>query len=158
MTQIGVIGSGILEDESIYKIAYEVGREIALNNFILICGGKGGVMEAVCKGVKDANGISVGILPSIDKNEANDFVTIKIPTNLGEDRNYIVVQSSEIVICIAGQVGTKIEADYTLKLKKPLITIPRTGGISLEITKKRPKSVYPVNNPKEAIQKVLKLI
>ncbi len=158
MTQIGVIGSGFLEDKSIYKIAYEIGREIALNNFILICGGKGGVMEAVCKGVKEVNGLSVGILPSINKNEANEFVTIKIPTNLGEDRNYLVVQSSEIVICIAGQVGTKMEAEYTLKLKKPLITIPKTGGISLNITKKYPESVYPVKNAKDAIKKILDLI
>ena len=145
MVQIGVIGSGFLDDDSIYNMAYEVGREIALNKFILICGGKGGVMEAACKGVKDFDGISVGILPSIEKTEANKFVTIKIPTNLGEDRNYIVVQSSQVVICIAGQIGTKIEAEYTLKLNKPLITIPKTGGVSLSITKQNPKSVYPLD-------------
>ncbi|MHA1300319.1 MAG: TIGR00725 family protein [Candidatus Helarchaeota archaeon] len=158
MKQIGVIGSGFLEDESIYKIAYEIGKEIAINNFILICGGKGGVMKAACEGVKDAGGISVGILPSIDKKEANEFVTIKIPTNLGENRNYIVVQSSDIIICIAGKIGTRMEAEYTLELGKPLITIPETGGTSLSITEQNPNSVYPVGDAKEVIKKVLELI
>ncbi len=158
MHQIGVIGSGFLEDETIYQVAYEVGREIAMKKFILICGGKGGVMEATCKGVKDAGGISVGILPSIDKNEANDYVTIRIPTNLGENRNYLVVQSSDVIICIAGQVGTKMEAEHALKLKKPLITIPKTGGVSLEITREHEESVFPVNDPTEAISKIIELI
>ncbi|MHA1380206.1 MAG: TIGR00725 family protein [Candidatus Helarchaeota archaeon] len=158
MNQIGVIGSGFLSDREIYKIAYEIGKEIATNEFVLICGGKGGVMEAACKGVKDAGGISVGILPSIDKNEANEFVTIKIPTNLGENRNYLVVQSSDVVICIAGQVGTRMEAEYTLKLNKPLITLPDTGGTSLSMTIENPDSVHPVNNSKEALYKVIELI
>ena len=71
MRQIGVIGSGFLDDESIYKIAYDIGRAIADNNFILICSGKGGVMEAACKGCNDADGISVAILPSIMNNVTN---------------------------------------------------------------------------------------
>lgn len=158
MNQIGVIGSGTLIDKSIYKVAYDVGKEIALNDFILICGGKGGVMEAASKGAKEANGIIVGILPSIDKNEANNYITVRIPTNLGENRNYIVVQSSDIVVCIAGEVGTRMEAEYTLKLEKPLITIPKTGGTSLAITKESPASVFVVENAKQVINKVLELI
>ena len=158
VSQIGVIGSGFLDDEDIYKIAYEIGKQIAKNKLILICGGKGGVMEAVCKGVNDSNGISVGILPSINKAEANKYVTIKIPTNLGENRNYLVVQSSEVVICIAGKEGTRMEAEYTLKLKKPLITIPKTGGTSLAITKEYPESVIPAETSEEAVQKLLELV
>ena len=158
MNQIGVIGSGFLENKLIYNFSYETGREIALNGFILICGGKGGVMEAACKGVKDAGGVSVGILPSINKEEANKFVTIHIPTNLGENRNFIVVQSSDIIICIAGKVGTKIEAEYAIKLKKSLITIPKTGGTSSEITNRYPNLVFPVENPKSLIKKVKELI
>ena len=115
-------------------------------------------MEAACKGMKDGGGICVGILPSIDKNEANEYVTIRIPTNLGEDRNYLVVQSSDVIICIAGKVGTKMEAEYALKLKKPLITIPKTGGVSLEITKKHEDKVFPAKNSMEVINKVLELV
>ncbi|MBD3229341.1 MAG: TIGR00725 family protein [Candidatus Lokiarchaeota archaeon] len=132
MIQIGVIGSGSRISEKIDKIAYEIGSEIASRGAILICGGKGGVMEAACRGCQANNGISVGILPSIKRKEANPYVTIKIPTNLGEDRNYIVVQSSEVLICVEGAIGTRIEAKYTLKINKILITIPKSGGVSKE--------------------------
>ncbi|MHA1694913.1 MAG: TIGR00725 family protein, partial [Candidatus Helarchaeota archaeon] len=100
------------------------------------CGGKGGVMESACKGCHDFNGISVGILPSISPDEANQYVTIKIPTNMGENRNFLVVQSSDILICIAGVLGTRIEANYSLKLNKTLITIPKSGGVSEEFYNK----------------------
>ena len=155
MVQIGVIGSGLDINKEVWDIAYEIGYEIAKKDAILICGGKGGVMEAACKGCHDAGGVSVGILPSINKEEANPYVKIKIPTNLGENRNYIVVQSSDALICIAGAVGTRMEANYSLKLNKILVTIPITGGVSKEFSEKygnkKDYRVYIANNSKEAI-------
>ncbi|MHA1230671.1 MAG: TIGR00725 family protein [Candidatus Helarchaeota archaeon] len=155
MFQIGVIGSGYGISEDVKALAYEVGAELAKAGVILICGGKGGVMEAACKGCYDNNGISVGILPSIHKDEANKYVKIKIPTNLGEDRNYIVVQSSDALICIAGVFGTRMEADYSLKLNKILITIPKSGGVSKEFAKKYANNknykVFVAGNAKDAV-------
>ena len=158
--QVAIIGQGFLDDDSIYNLTVEIGRELAKNNLILICGGKGGAMEAACKGVYEKKGLSIGILPSIDPNEANKFVKVKIPTNLGEDRNYIIIQSAEIVICIAGRSGTRMEAKYTIEMGKPLITIPKTGGVSKEFSNLEKKNVYVASNSKDVIsiiKKVLKI-
>ena len=154
--QVAVIGQGILDDASIYDLTVEIGRELAKNNLIVICGGKGGAMEAVCKGIHEKNGLSIGILPSIDPNEANPFVKVRIPTNLGENRNYIIIQSAEIIICIAGQSGTRMEAEYTLKMRKPLITIPKTGGVSKEFSEKHKDKVHVASSSKEVIEIIKK--
>jgi uncharacterized protein (TIGR00725 family) len=155
MIQIGVIGSGLQLSKEISKIAEEVGEELAKNNLIIVCGGKGGVMEAVCKGAAKYDGITVGILPSIDPTEANDYVKIKIPTNLGEDRNYIIIQSVQAVICISGAIGTRMEAEYTLKRTVPLITIPRTGGTAREITEEHPNKVIAAESARDAVKKLI---
>lgn len=158
MIQIGVIGSGMEITDEIHKLAEGVGEELAKKGVILICGGKGGVMQAACKGVHKENGISVGILPSILPSEANKYVKIKIPTNLGEDRNYIIIQSVHAVICISGAVGTKMEAEYALKRKVPLITIPKSGGTSEEISKEFPDRVIVAENAEDAVKKALEAI
>ena len=151
MDQVSVCGAFYLEDPEIYEFVRTLGRELALNNYIVICGGKGGVMEAICRGVGEKNGISVGILPSINEEEANPYALIKIPTNLGENRNYLIVQSGFAVICIAGKVGTRMEAEYALKLNKPLITVPHTGGVSAEFSKKKKENIYSADTVKEII-------
>ncbi len=49
--QISVIGAGTCSDETA-SLAYEVGRHLALNDCVLLCGGLGGVMEHAAKGSK----------------------------------------------------------------------------------------------------------
>jgi uncharacterized protein (TIGR00725 family) len=156
MVQIGVIGSGEVINNQINRIAEEVGEKLAKRNAILICGGKGGVMEAACKGCQKGSGISIGILPSIDPSEANKFVKIKIPTNLGESRNYIIIQSVQAAICISGSAGTRMEAEYALKQGIPLITLSVTGGTAKEITQEFPDRVIQAKDAKDAVEKALK--
>ena len=156
MVQIGVIGSGDLINNQTYRITEEVGEELSKRNAILICGGKAGVMEAACKGCQKLPGISIGILPSIDPAEANKYVKIKIPTNLGENRNYIIIQSVQAVICISGSAGTRMEAEYALKQGVPLITLPITGGTAKEITHEFPDRVIQAKDAKDAVDKALK--
>ncbi|MBC7332990.1 MAG: TIGR00725 family protein [Actinobacteria bacterium] len=118
--KISVIG-GSSCDQNIYEVAYQVGRNIAINNAILICGGMGGVMEAACKGAKDEGGITIGILPSEDEDTANQYVDIKIPTGLGYTRNTLVVKAGHAVIAINGGFGTLSEIGFALIYNKPLI-------------------------------------
>lgn len=158
MVQIGVIGSGMDISEKIYQLAEQVGEELARNKAVVICGGKGGVMEAVCKGAQKYTGITVGILPGDNPAEANQFVTIKIPTKLGEKRNYLIIQSVQAAICISGSVGTRIEAEYALKRKVPLITIPHSGGTAKEITDEFPDRVIQARNAVDAVQNALQAI
>ncbi len=120
--RIGVIG-GSEVNSRIYKLAYEVGREIAKNDCILVCGGLGGVMEAVSKGAKENGGIVIGILPGIDADDANPYVDIPIPTGIFYARNMIVVLNSDVIIAIDGKYGTLSEISYANIFGKKVIGI-----------------------------------
>ena len=59
---VSVIGAGAANGETI-ALAERVGRELAERGAVVVCGGLGGVMEAVCRGAKSAGGATIGILP-----------------------------------------------------------------------------------------------
>lgn len=120
--QIGVIGGAQCTPE-IYEIAREVGREIAKNGFSLICGGLGGVMEAACRGAKEIGGITIGLLPTSNKGDANPFCDLVIPTGLGHARNVLVVHASDALIAVDGEAGTLSEIAIALKVGKPIVGI-----------------------------------
>ncbi len=82
-TYIGVIGSGENINDDVVMAANHIGRLVAEKGAILVCGDRGGVMEAACSGAKQAGGITVGILPGLSRIDANKFVDIAIPTGLG---------------------------------------------------------------------------
>ena len=146
--RIGVIGPS-QASTSEYKIAEEVGKEIALRDGVVICGGMGGVMEAVSKGAKDQNGLVVGILPGDSSKAANKYVDIPIVTGFGQGRNIIVASSSEAVIAIGGSFGTLSEISFALRLKIPVIGI-NTWNVSEQIIK--------AENPKQAVDKAFSFI
>jgi uncharacterized protein (TIGR00725 family) len=114
---VAVIGPG---DEPTV-VAAEVGRLLAERGATLICGGRGGAMEAACRGAKEADGLTVGILPGSDRSEANPFVDVVLPTGLGEARNALVVGAADVVIAIGGGYGTLSEIALALKVGKRVI-------------------------------------
>ena len=126
--RIGVMGPGSCPPE-IYELAREVGYRIARKGAILICGGRGGVMEASAKGVRDGNGIAVGILPGESAVEANPYIDIPIITGLGNARNAINVLTSQAIIAIHGSYGTLSEIALALKCGTPVIGL-RTWALT----------------------------
>ncbi|MFE3845646.1 TIGR00725 family protein [Thermoplasmatota archaeon] len=160
---IGSDGSDINLSKHALEIAEEIGGLIAKKNAILICGGRGGIMEAACKGAKEKNGITVGIMPE-SKEEANKFVEIPIISGLGNIRNSLIANTSEAIIAIAGRWGTLNEISYSMIYQKPLILIKGTGGIVDYICNQENniinniKNCYIVSSPDEAIEKVFELI
>ncbi|MCD6171927.1 MAG: TIGR00725 family protein [Thermoplasmata archaeon] len=116
---ISVIGGEQCSRE-IYNMAIEVGRRIAKMGAILITGGRGGVMEAASKGAKMENGITIGILPSNDRQEGNDYLDYKIVTGLGYARNILVVLNGDVIIAIDGHYGTLSEIAYSVEYGKPV--------------------------------------
>ena len=88
---------------------------------MLVCGGRGGVMAAACRGAKSAGGLTVGILPGGDAGEANPWVDVPIATGMGEARNTIVVRSAEAVIAIGGAYGTLSEIAFALRWGKRVV-------------------------------------
>ena len=117
---VAVIGSSQANEEE-YEIAYQVGRHLAKKGVVVVCGGRGGVMEAVCKGAKEEGGITVGILTTYTGEDANPYVDIKINTGMDWNRNPIVVASGEFVVAIGGHWGTLSEIAYALILGKKVI-------------------------------------
>lgn len=127
---IAVSGSDSTDPElssATLKTAETVGYYIARRGGVLICGGKGGVMEQAAKGAKRGDGLTVGILPGA-KEEANRFIDIAIATHLGYARNCILINSADAVIGIAGRWGTLNEISYSLNIGKPTILIRGSGG------------------------------
>jgi len=120
MKLVAVIGSSNSTDEE-FSVAHYVGRELAQRGIGVVCGGRSGVMEAVCKGAKEVGGLTIGIMPSYDGHEANPYVDVKINTGMSWNRNPIVVASGDMVIAIGGHYGTLSEIAYALILGKYIV-------------------------------------
>lgn len=119
---IAVCGSGEPDPQN-EKIAYELGALIAKKEAILICGGLLGIMNAAAKGAFEAGGVSIGILPGSSRDGASQYLTLSIPTGLGEARNSIIARSADVVIAIGGEFGTLSEIAFALKAGKPVIGV-----------------------------------
>lgn len=117
---IGVIGSSD-SDPSEISLAQEVGKRLGEKGITIICGGLGGVMEAVSRGAKSTGGMTIGILPGISGKDANPYIDIAIPTGIGEARNLIIIRSSSSMIAIGGGYGTLSEIGFALKLDIPVV-------------------------------------
>lgn len=147
---IGVIGTGERK-EPYYSLAYEVGRLVAKNGAVLVCGGLGGVMEAAARGASEAGGVSIGILPGISRAEANQYITYAIPTGMGEMRNALIVRTSDVLIAVGGGSGTLSEIALAVKTGKPVIGLKTWQA-------KNEESELPLmtaGDPEEAVKKAL---
>jgi uncharacterized protein (TIGR00725 family) len=126
--QVLVIGGS---DEHRYSDeSYHLGRFIALSGWVLITGGRGGIMEAVSKGAESAGGIVVGILPGDDFSGANGHCTVVIPTGIGFARNAVNVLSADVIVAIGGKAGTLSELAYAWMYGKPVICCTFAEGWS----------------------------
>ncbi|MCX5706932.1 MAG: TIGR00725 family protein [Candidatus Omnitrophica bacterium] len=119
---VGVIGGHDCTKE-VEQIAQELGKKLGKVAEILVSGGLSGTMKAVCSGFKAAGGVTIGILPGYDKNNANEFVDIAIPTGLGLARNVLVVKAADVVIALPGRAGTLSEIAYGLQFGIPVISL-----------------------------------
>ncbi|MFQ5667274.1 MAG: TIGR00725 family protein [Candidatus Binatia bacterium] len=125
--QIAVIGAGQCS-ERVRQRAEQVGAAIGRHGITLVCGGLGGVMEAVACGAHEAGGLTVGILPSYDGEKANPWLDVVIPTGLGHGRNIVVVASGDAVIALAGGHGTAAEIALALKLGRCVVALDAWDG------------------------------
>ena len=150
---IGVIGGSSATAEEA-ALAEAVGRALAESGAALICGGRGGVMEAACRGAREAGGLTIGILPGADRGEANPYVALAIPTGIGYARNAIITRAAEAVIAIAGSFGTLSEIAYSLDFGTPVVGL-RTWKVEREGHPAAP-IVY-TDDPQEAVKEALAL-
>jgi uncharacterized protein (TIGR00725 family) len=166
MNRIQILVIGYNSDhctEQAYNIAYEVGKEVALQGAILITGGLGGVMEAASKGAKDHAGLVVSIIPQDEKRYANTYSDVVIATGLGHSRNFVTAYSGDAVIVVGGGIGTAIEAGVAYQKGKPIVAISGSGGTADKISGKylddrQLVEVMREKDPRLAVEKTVKAL
>ena len=118
------MGAGELATPENINLAYQLGKAIAENDWILLTGGrKAGVMNAASRGAKAAGGLAIGILPGNNNQGMSEAVDIAIVTDLGNGRNNINVLSSNVVIACGIGLGTVSEIALALKNNRPVILL-----------------------------------
>lgn len=144
MRYVAVIG-GTLADPADLARAEEVGRRLAEAGATLVTGGRSGIAEAASKGAHEAGGVAVGVLPGRTRDEANPWVTVAVPTGLGETRNALVVMGADAVIAFPGAHGTLSEMAHALLAGTTVIGL---GAQPVD-------GVIPVADPEEAVRLAL---
>lgn len=154
MFYVGVVGASDCSPE-VSRISREVGRLVAAAGCVLVCGGRGGVMEAASRGAREGGGLVMGILPGTRREEGNRYLTVSVVTGMGEARNAIITRSCDAIIAISGGFGTLSEIGLALKMGVPVIGLDTwqlaRGG---EFT----RDIIPAQDPRDAVDKALTAI
>lgn len=119
---VGIIGPKVATTDAL-RIAEYIGTQFARLGLQLLCGGKGGVMEAACRGNFQAGGMPIGLLPDDEWAAANDFVSIPVPTGIGPARNAIIARGCQLLIAIGGGHGTLSEMALGLHFNRLVISL-----------------------------------
>lgn len=117
--RVSVVGGGTVT-ETEYERGRRVGGVLAERGHTVVCGGLGGVMEAVCRGASEAGGETVGILPGSDASAANQYVETAIATGMGRARNALVVLNGDATVAVDGNTGTLSELALALDHGQPV--------------------------------------
>lgn len=148
---IAVVGGEEAPPEALVQ-AEAVGRELAQRGCTLVCGGRGGVMEAACRGARAAGGRTVGVLPGTNASEANPYVELPIVTGMGRARNLVVVLSAGAVIAVDGGYGTLSEIAFALQYGKPVFGL---GTWSLAQAGVEDRAIVRCQSAAEAVERAV---
>jgi uncharacterized protein (TIGR00725 family) len=153
---VGVVG-GRRCDAEIADFAFQVGRGIAEQGWILVCGGMGGVMEHACRGARSAGGVTLGILPGTSRSSGNPYLSCSVVTGIGEARNVLVVKSSQAIIAVDGSYGTLSEIALANAAGIPAVGL-RSWRLDPDQNHGRGLFTTVVDSPSEAIRAVKSLV
>ncbi len=159
MKKIGIIGPNTkMCSAELYNLGVLLGNKIAAKNRAIVCGGLGGFMEAVCKGVKQSPhtfiGQTIGILPDEKASSANQYIDTAIPTGTGIARNLLIVRAADIIIAAGGGAGTLSEIAFAWQIEKKVLCVTLFDGWAKELAGKNLDSrandlLIPVNSIEE---------
>ena len=142
-------------DEIVGERSERIGSLLAEAGAVLVCGGLGGTMERAAKGAFEAGGLTLGILPGTSRVAANRYLTLSVPTGMGEMRNALNVRASDAVIAVAGEFGTLSEIAFALKTGVPVVGLD-TWVLAKE-GRTDPDRIVRVATPEEAVETALQL-
>lgn len=162
MKKVAIIGPNTqLCSTELYDFGRQLGNSLAQEKLVIVCGGLGGFMEAVCKGAKESPqtfyGQTIGVLPGEDASAANPYVDLAIPTGLGIARNLIIIRTADIIIAAAGGAGTLSEIAFAWQHQKKVLCITRFDGWAKELAgrdldKRESGLLVPVDEIDDVIQ------
>lgn len=158
---IAVIGASSA-DETMLAISADVGSALGQKGWHLITGGGGGVMEAACRGHRAGRvnascpGVTIGVLPFNEPEDANPFVDIPMPTGLGLARNAVIARAAAGLIAIGGCSGTLSEMALAWQFGRPIAAMVGAGGWAAKmagqcIDDRFDRPVFPAGNAAEAL-------
>ena len=155
---VAVIGDSDPRGPDAHRIlewAEEVGQQLARGGATVITGGLGGVMRTASRGAAGAGGETIGILPTANPGDANEYVRTPIATGLGVGRNLVVVTSADAVIAIGGRHGTLSEIGLALRMGRHVVALS-SWRVESEHRLGGPR-VHRVRTPREAVELALRL-
>jgi uncharacterized protein (TIGR00725 family) len=144
---VGVIGPREASGAQL-AIAEAIGAGLAQLGFAIVCGGRQGIMEAVCRGSAAQGGVSIGLLPETDATLANAYVTVPIATGIGEARNALVARAALCLVAIGDSYGTLSEVALGLQFGKRVFGLAGAAQI---------KGVRACTSADEAIEAVARV-
>lgn len=132
--RVAVIGGAAAGEADLLQ-ARALGRALAKSGAVVVCGGRGGVMEAVAQGAAEEGGVTVGLLPGSSADEANPWISLPLATGLGDARNALVVGTAEAVVAVGGSWGTLSEIALARKKGRPVVVLgtPPAEGLGLPV-------------------------
>ncbi len=145
---IGVIGPGEATSAQL-SAAVKVGELLGDCRLTVICGGRQGVMQAVCEGVARVGGLALGLLPEADASNANPFVGVAIATGIGEARNALIARASFCLIAIGDSFGTLSEVALARQFGKLVIGLEGAADV---------QGVQHVGSAREAVERTAEAI
>jgi hypothetical protein len=125
---VAVIGPRAATPEQL-RLAESLGRRIGEVGLTLLCGGKGGVMEAACRGCREAGGEPIGLLPDEEWDAANAHVAVPLATGLGAARNAVIARAAVALVAVGGGHGTISEMAFGLQFGRPVLTLGEAPAV-----------------------------
>jgi len=152
--------------------AYEVGREIASRDCVLVTGATTGAPYWAAKGAKEAGGIVIGISPAATRihhvktyHLPVDFQDLILYTGFGySGRNLLLTRAADALITLCGRVGTLNEFTDAFEDGKIQGVLTGSGGTSelipkiLEEAHRGQGNVIFEKDPKALVEKVLAML
>lgn len=117
-------------DRQQYTTAEALGAGLAKMGLVVACGGGTGVMEGVCRGVQANAGVVVGLLPGVNPEGANPYLSVTIATGIGEARNALIARAGFCILAVGNSYGTLSEVALGLQFGKPVFGL--SGAARLE--------------------------
>ncbi len=153
-----MIGSGRIDAESeLWVLAEEVGGRLAEAGATVVCGGRGGVMEAASRGAAEAGGEVIGVVQGHDVGEANPYCTHVVASGIGHARNLSVVSSGQVVIAVGGEWGTLSEIGFARAIGRTVVALRSWSLRGYERMEGAP-GVIPAETPEQAVELALEAL